>query len=92
MQLNSKDKKKRSKIFILENKKKCFKSIKKNKVLLCSWWSRHKLCSLTQLKIKNRCLVTQRGKSIKKDFKLSRIELKRWVKNKIIFGMNTSSW
>lgn len=92
MQLNCKDKIKRLKIFRLETKKKCLKSIKTNNILVCSWWSRHKLCSLTQLKIRNRCLITQRGKSIKKSFKLSRIELKRWVKNKRLFGINTASW
>jgi ribosomal protein S14 len=92
MQLNYKDKKKRSKVFIFENKKKCFKSIRANNTLLCSWWSRHKLCSLSQLKIRNRCLITQRGRSIKKNFKISRIELKRWVNNKMLFGINRASW
>jgi ribosomal protein S14 len=92
MQLNYKDKKKRSKVFRLEDKKKCLKSIKINKTLMCSWWSRHKLCSLEQLKIKNRCVITQKGRSVKKPFKLSRIELKRWVKNKILFGINSASW
>ena len=92
MKLNYKDKIKRSKVYRLENKKRCFKSIKTNNSLACSWWSRHKLCSLAQLKIRNRCIISQRGKSIKKNFKLSRIELKRWVKNKILFGMNTASW
>ena len=92
MQLNYKDKIKRSKVFKLEDKKKCLKSIKTNNILVCSWWSRHKLSSLTQLKIRNRCIITQRGKSIKKGFKLSRIELKKWGQNKILFGLNPASW
>ncbi len=92
MQLNYKDRLKRSNVLIFEEKKKCFKSIKTNNSLVCSWWSRHKLNSLAQLKIRNRCVITQRGKSVKKNFKLSRIELKRWVKNKILFGLNTASW
>lgn len=92
MPLNCKDKIKRLNVFILEDKKKCFKSIKTNNILVCSWWSKHKLSSLTQLKIRNRCINTQRGKSIKKSFKLSRIELKRWVQHKILFGLNAASW
>ena len=92
MQLNYKDKIKRSNVFILDEKKKCFKSIKTNNILVCSWWARHKLSSLKQLKIRNRCIVTQKEKSIKKSFKLSRIELKRWVQNKRLFGLNNASW
>jgi ribosomal protein S14 len=92
MNLNFKDKIKRSKILVSENKKKCLKSIKQNINLWCSSWSRHKLASTFYQKIKNRCIITKRGQSIKRDFKLSRLELKRWVNHKRLFYVKTSSW
>jgi ribosomal protein S14 len=92
MRLNYKDRLKRSKIPLFENKKKCFKTLKINKKLWSSWWSRHKLSSFPKQRIKNRCIITQRGRSIKRHFKLSRIELKRWVKHRILFGVKISSW
>jgi ribosomal protein S14 len=92
MQLNSKDKLKRANISQCENKKNCFKSIKLNRNLLSSWWSRHKLSSLPKKEIRNRCLSTQRGKAIKKAFKLSRMELKRWVVKRNLFGVQKASW
>lgn len=95
MNLNFKDKVKRSKIAILENKKRTLKSIKqnkRNKKIWCSWWAHHKLTTLTHRKIKNRCIITKRGSSIKKSFKLSRIELKRWVEHRLLFGVGISSW
>jgi ribosomal protein S14 len=92
MQLNNKDKIKRLKIDIFENKQKCLKSLKHNRKLRCSWWSRHKLSSLPKRRMRNRCIVTERGKAINKSFKLSRLEFSRWVKYKILFGVKKSSW
>ena len=92
MQLNIKDKKKRVKRYLFENKQKCLKSLKQNRILKCSWWSRHKLSSLPTCRIRNRCIVTERGKAINKTFKLSRLEFRRWAQSKILFGVKKSSW
>lgn len=54
MKLNSKDKKKRLKLDVVEDKQKCFKSLKKNMNLWCYWWARHKLSSLPTRQIRNR--------------------------------------
>lgn len=92
MRLNYNDRLKRLKTFKTENKKICFKSIKKNRILICSWWSRHKLGSLIKKYNNNRCLFTQRSRGIKKHFKVSRIELKRLVRSKSLSGVVLSSW
>ena len=92
MQLNNKDKKKRIQLYLFEDKQKCFRSLKKNGYIWCYWWARHKLSSLLKKKIRNRCVITERGKSINKRFKLSRLELRRWVESKILSGVRKSSW
>lgn len=92
MKLNSKDKKKRLKLDRVEDKQKCFKSLKKNMNLWCYWWARHKLSSLPTRQIRNRCIITERGMSINKTFKLSRLEFSRWVKYKILSGVKKASW
>lgn len=92
MQLNHKDNKKRLKTNKLENKQKCLKCLKLNKTLWCFWWARHKLSSLPKRKIRNRCIVTERGKAINKNFKLSRLELSRWANSKKLFGVKKASW
>jgi small subunit ribosomal protein S14 len=90
--LKPRDKKKRSNIELVENKQQYLRCLKHNKKLKSSWWSRHKLSSLIQRKMRNRCIITGRGKAVIKYFKLSRIELSRWIKNKKLPGLERASW
>jgi ribosomal protein S14 len=92
IKLQYRDKKKRLMIGFVENRQQCLKCLKHNKKLKSSWWSRHKLSSLTKRKARNRCILTGRGKSVIKYFKLSRIELTRWITNIKIPGLNRASW
>lgn len=86
------DRLKRGTIEKNEQKQKCLRSLKHNRKLMVIWWSRHKLTSLPGRKIRNRCIVTGRGKAINKSFKLSRLEVIRWVKDKKLPGIEKSSW
>ena len=42
-------------------------------------------------KLRNRCIVTNRGKAINKTFKLSRLEFRRWVRDFLLPGVEKSS-
>jgi len=46
----------------------------------------------SKVRIKNRCLVTNRGQSIYRFFKLSRISLKEYVSLNYFSGVTRSSW
>jgi ribosomal protein S14 len=86
------DKKKRLNIELVENKQQFLKCLKHNQKLKSRWWSRHKLSSILKRRIRNRCIITGRGKSVIKYFKLSRIELSRWTGNKKLPGIERASW
>jgi len=90
--LVSKDKIKRLKIHIYEEKQQCLKSLKHNKNLNLIWWSRHKLSTYPGRKAKTRCIITGRGKSINQTFKLSRLEFSRWAIINVLPGVFKSSW
>jgi ribosomal protein S14 len=92
IKLRSKDKLKRLKITVFEDKQKCLKSLKHNIKLQNNWWSRHKLSSTIKRTLKNRCLITGRGQSINKNFKISRLEFARWVENRILTDVKKASW
>lgn len=88
--LKTKDRRKRLNLERVENNKQFLKCLKHNQKLKSIWWSRHKLSSLIPQKIRNRCIFTNRGKFIIKEFKLSRIELQRWIYNNKIPGLASS--
>jgi small subunit ribosomal protein S14 len=46
----------------------------------------------SQVRIKNRCLITHRGQSVYRFFKLSRISLKEFVGKNYFLGIGRSSW
>lgn len=75
-----------------ENKVRCLKVLKINASLRVNWWARHKLASFPNRVYKNRCLSSNKGSSIKKDFKLSRHELKRWTGRQSLPGVVKASW
>lgn len=81
-----------SKLYLFEDKKKSLKSLKHNVKLQVNWWARHKLSATPLKKVNTRCILTGRGKSINQSFKLSRLELARWVRLKILVGVDTGSW
>lgn len=45
-----------------------------------------------EFKIKNRCIMTGRAKGVLRDFKISRIELKKNTVKGIIIGIKKASW
>ena len=84
------DKLKRSKILKNEIKNKYLKSLKHNAKLNLSMWSRFELSSINHFKLRNRCIVTGRGKAINKTFKLSRLEFRRWAAKSMLPGVKKS--
>jgi ribosomal protein S14 len=89
-----KEKTRRFKIYKLEEKRKCLKSLKHNRKLGLIWWSRHKLSGGKKPKTPHSmCIVTGRGHAINKTFKISRMEFRRWVNaHKVLPGLHTGSW
>jgi ribosomal protein S14 len=87
-----KERKRRLKIELFEEKKVCLKSLKHNRKLGLIWWSRHKLSVFRGRRVNTRCIITGRGKAINKTFKLSRIEFRRWTILNILPGVIKASW
>jgi ribosomal protein S14 len=90
--LNVNEKKKRAKLYTQEDKKKSIHSLKHNKKLNYSWWSKYKLNTTIKKIINTRCIITGRGRGVKQSFKLSRLELPRWIRLKLLPGVKVSSW
>lgn len=90
--LKARDIKRRKSLFLYEEKQNCLKSLKHNHKLNLIWWSRHKLSTYPGKKVNTRCIITGRGKAVNKTFKLSRLELRRWVQRNMLPGLRKSSW
>ncbi len=46
----------------------------------------------SKIRIKNRCVLTSRGKSINKNLKLSRITFRKLASDGLLLGIKKSSW
>jgi len=46
----------------------------------------------SKIRIKNRCVLTNRSKSVYRDFKISRIMLRNLANNGLLAGIVKSSW
>ena len=46
----------------------------------------------SKVKLKNRCILTDRGKSVSRLFKLSRIQAKKYIREGFFYGYFKSSW
>lgn len=96
--LNLKDKVRRNKFSHFENERLRLKSLVYNRQLpkKIRWFYSIKLSSLpkdaSQTRIKNRCLVTNRGQSVLRIFHLSRITFKEYIGLNRISGIRKSSW
>ena len=96
--LNLKDKVRRNKFSHFENERLRLKSLVYNRQLpkQIRWFYSIKLSSLpkdaSQTRIKNRCLVTNRGQSVLRIFHLSRITFKEYIGLNRIAGIRKSSW
>jgi small subunit ribosomal protein S14 len=96
--LNLKDKIRRNKFSHFENERLRLKSLIYNRKLQkqIRWLYSIKLSSLpkdaSQTRIKNRCLITNRGQSILRIFHLSRITFKEYIGLNYIAGIRKSSW
>lgn len=95
---NYKDKVRRQKFLICENERLRIKSVLCNRNLPPSLrlFYAVKLASLpkdgSQVRVKNRCLITNRGQSVYRLFHLSRITLKEFVGLNRLPGIRKSSW
>ncbi len=96
--LNLKDKIRRYKFFLLENERLRLKFVMNNRNLpkKLRFLYSLKLSSLvkdsSQSRIKNRCILTNRGQAVYRLFKLSRISLKEYLGANRISGLRKSSW
>lgn len=96
--LNLKDKIRRNKFFLIENERLRLKSIIYNRNLPKSLRFLYsvKLSGLpkdaSQTRIKNRCIITNRGQSVYRLFRLSRITLKEFIGLNRIAALRKSSW
>jgi ribosomal protein S14 len=96
--LNYKDKVRRKKFFHLEDERLRLKFLMYNRNLpdaLRELYSL-KLSTLSkdvsQVRLKNRCVITNRGQSVYRLFHLSRISLKEFAELNHISGIRKSSW
>lgn len=87
-----KDRLGRQNFILYETKVSLLKTLKINPLLNLQWWARYKLDTYPNRVYKNRCLVSTKGRSVKKDFKLSRNELKRWAEARRLPGLVKASW
>lgn len=96
--LNYKDKIRRQKFSFLEIERIRLKSVISNRSLHIKFrkYYAYKFATLTkdasQVRLKNRCLITNRGQSVYRLFHLSRITLKEFVGLNRILGIRKSSW
>ncbi len=96
--LNHKDKIRRQKFLFFENERLRLKSIMYNRNLPTHFRLFYAmiLSALpkdgSQIRLKNRCLITNRGQSVYRLFHLSRITLKEFVALNRIPGIRKSSW
>lgn len=93
-----KDKNKRHQYFLLEKKKIFYKYIinnlklpKKIKILIYKKMLNLPLNS-SQVRISNRCVISNRSKSVYRKFKLSRIVLRDLASKGDLMGIKKASW
>ena len=95
---NYKDKVRRQKFLICENERLRIKTVLYNRSLPANLrlFYAVRLAALpkdgSQISLKNRCLITNRGQSIYRLFHLSRITLKEFVGLNRLPGIRKSSW
>ena len=95
---NYKDKVRRQKFLIFENERLRIKTVLYNRKLPLNlrFFYSMKLATLpkngSQVRLKNRCLITNRGQSVYRLFHLSRITLKEFVGLNRLPGVRKSSW
>jgi|SRR4051812_2663733 small subunit ribosomal protein S14 len=96
--LNYKDKTRRHKFVVLESERLRLKSVLFNRKLPLGIRAVYaiKLSTLSknalQVRIKNRCVITNRGQSVYRLFHLSRITLKEFISFNRIASIRKSSW
>ena len=96
--LVQKDKRKRQNYFKIEKNYSLYKSLYQNRNLSESmrWKAFYYLSVLSQknslVKIKNRCILTGRGRFLSRRFRLSRLALQKLARNGKIPGLRKSSW
>jgi small subunit ribosomal protein S14 len=96
--LVQKDKRKRQNYFKIEKNYILSKGLYQNRNLSESmrWIDFYYLSVLSQknslVKIKNRCVLTGRGRFLSRHFRLSRLALQKLARNGKISGLRKSSW
>jgi ribosomal protein S14 len=82
----------RRKLYRIEIKKKILHTLKHNDRLNLKWWSKYKLNTTIKTLINTRCIITGRSRGVNKTFKFSRLEIPRWIRLKLLPGLDKSSW
>ena len=75
-----------------EEQKRGLKALKFNRTLQMTTWSRIKLGANSYFKVRNRCIITGRGKAVNKAYKLSRHEFRRMANLSKLPGLEKASW
>lgn len=90
--LTLKDKKNRCKDAHKCVKKIFIKALKKNSIVSLKFSSKVAISTYLPKKVRNRCVITGRGRAIIKDFKLSRLEFSKTSKIHNLPGVKKASW
>jgi ribosomal protein S14 len=81
-----------------EKHKLCLKALSKDKRLPLSFRTFNKLKlnsfikNSSKTRIKNRCVVTGRGRGVLRNFRMSRIEVRQLQMKGLLYGVRKSSW
>ena len=96
--MKSRDNKRRNLFFIHESKRKALNAVSTNQNLNVSlrWWAQLEKSKLPRqsslCRVKNRCIETNRSRSVINFYKLSRLEFRRLVSRGSFLGMRKASW
>nr|AYM32674.1 ribosomal protein S14 [Sargassum horneri]AYM32711.1 ribosomal protein S14 [Sargassum horneri] len=96
--MRNRDYKRRNLFFLHESKRKALNVVASNQNLniYLRWWAqleKSKLPRQSSLsRVKNRCVETQRSRSVINVYKLSRLEFRRLASRGSFLGIRKSSW
>nr|YP_009154085.1 ribosomal protein S14 [Turbinaria ornata]AJF48273.1 ribosomal protein S14 [Turbinaria ornata] len=96
--MKNRDYKRRNLFFLHEAKRKALNVVAANQNLNISlrWWAQLEKSRLPRqsclCRVKNRCVETQRSRSVINLYKLSRLEFRRLASRGLFLGVRKASW
>nr|YP_009330436.1 ribosomal protein S14 [Coccophora langsdorfii]ANS72208.1 ribosomal protein S14 [Coccophora langsdorfii] len=96
--MKNRDYKRRNLFFLHELKRRTLNAVATNQNLTVSlrWWAQLEKSKLPRqsslCRVKNRCVETQRSRSVINFYKLSRLEFRRLASKGLFPGMRKASW